>query len=752
VAYADFDSLTGLIRACLTSDGGPSPRSSADGTATTGYIDSTGTADATLAGTAPQINSPVGLEGPTAYHGAAVAETGESNGYNFGAVISGLTVWTFACTVRARALDAFRNLLSSQGGASEGSLYCNGGLLTYQEASTESTGTTLLVDTIYRVILTSDGTNYRVYIDGVLVYTSTMAVITAPTAAETGAYGGSGAPWAGDWWAIVFYNTAVSGADIATLDAALLEEAEGASTTNVTVAGDLAGLAASATAETIAAATGAGDLPGLSAAATISTSAGLTVDGALPGLSAVATATAVPSVSIAADLPGLASSATMVATASRNVGIAASLPGLSSAGLIVDLNDTFETGPKTLDGWVAYNAAAIPTVQEVDERYRALVSDNTADITLWLDNAAGRGDYLEIPRGTRLIFRNIGIGTPADSQATPPVVGDPYNFSGPQLNGDPWGSPASQSQHVVVGYRGNTTFGDGRTIEGKTTVAGSSSINSLASTLGDDALVGTRADILLDFKDDGTTEWSWQEPNLTGDASLDSFTVYAMPGPAQTFGPTAFVGIISYAFGTDGLPFVGTCDAVELSNPGIAVNASFAGLASTAAVQALAAATVAGQLAGLAGSASLELLAAVAADGRLPGLAGSGALEAVGAVAATADLPGLAASAGLDVEGQDVVVSGSLPGLAILASLDADVAVTVAGALPGLQSVATVGVEASVAVAGAFAGLASTARFGDPWAAGEGTLYLSLVPLDHPQVELTPAPLEHVIVLPIIPR
>jgi len=530
VAYADFNGITGLVRACLTSDGGPSPRASADGTACTGWPDSTGTSDATLAGTAPEINTnPTGgLQGPCALH---VAE----NGFGFAGVVNGLTNWTIATCLRADSLSSFRNIFSSQGGSGEGSLYANAGALTYEEGSTETLGFTLSTGTVYTIIFTADASNYRCYVDGTLVWTSTMTPADQPAALETAAYGGSGAVWSGDWWAIAIYATTVSGGDIATLHAALLEEANGAAAEQDI---DLTTIASGHTVHDLASVTSGSEQ---------------TIN--------------LTTIASGHTLPALAS---VAAQPEQDIDLAAIPSGhvvrdLASVTLVGALHDAFE-GSGTLDGYTTVNASDLPNVTEANGRYLAELADNTADVTTWFNSDAGRGDFKATEFPFEIIVRNIGIGvSAADTQGTPTLLGNPYNFCGMQVNAD-LGSPEQDYRHFVVGYRGATGFGGSeRTIEAKTNASGSSSVNDV----GTNAITGTRADFRIVGSAGKAITFQWQEPNQLGpggqpDPAQDSWSsAHAFPGSEPAWPDTVYVGLVTYAFGTDGVPFVGTADAIE---------------------------------------------------------------------------------------------------------------------------------------------------------------------------------------------
>ena len=62
---------------------------------------------------------------------------------------------------------------------------------------------------------------------------------------------------------------------------------------------------------------------------------------------------------------------------------------------------------------------------------------------------------------------------------------------------------------------------------------------------------------------------SYQDPNLTGDPANDAWTLYRgtgdFPGPDTPYGESVYIGLITYAQGSPSqIPFVGTCDSIEL--------------------------------------------------------------------------------------------------------------------------------------------------------------------------------------------
>ncbi|SMD32581.1 hypothetical protein SAMN04488029_0929 [Reichenbachiella faecimaris] len=219
------------------------------------------------------------------------------------------------------------------------------------------------------------------------------------------------------------------------------------------------------------------------------------------------------------------------------------------------LADSFE-GDGALIDYITNNESALPDVSRKDGRYHANLTTNLDNITLHYHEDQGRLDAKKLSFPFEFIARNIGIGTQEDSQTAPPSVNDPYNFCGVQVHVPDLAT--ASSSHVVVGHRGSTGF----TIEGKNTNNGSSNVNDIGANTVPDG----RADIRIVGNEDQTITVYWQVPNLT--SGSDDWTLYngtgELPGVAPTYDTEVYVGLITYAFEQTGVPFVGTCDAIEI--------------------------------------------------------------------------------------------------------------------------------------------------------------------------------------------
>ncbi|MEP1097449.1 MAG: hypothetical protein ABJG78_20190 [Cyclobacteriaceae bacterium] len=224
---------------------------------------------------------------------------------------------------------------------------------------------------------------------------------------------------------------------------------------------------------------------------------------------------------------------------------------------VTTLTDDF-AGTGALIDYVTNNESALPEVGRVDGRYHANLTSNANNVTLHFNADQGRLDAKLLSFPFEFIARNIGIGTQSDSQTAPTDANDPYNFAGVQVHVTDLASP--NSAHVVVGHRGPTGF----TIEGKNTVDGDSFVNDI----GEGTVPLARADIRIVGNEDQTITVYWQVPNLDFANGGDNWTLYNgtgdLPGTAPTFGESVYVGLITYAFELTGVPFVGTCDAIDI--------------------------------------------------------------------------------------------------------------------------------------------------------------------------------------------
>ena len=229
-----------------------------------------------------------------------------------------------------------------------------------------------------------------------------------------------------------------------------------------------------------------------------------------------------------------------------------------TANAIVAVADDF-AGNGALIGYTTNNPTALPDIARANGRYRANLIDNRSDVTLHFNNVQGRLDAKLVNFPFEYIARNIGIGTQADSQVPPASSGSPYIFAGIQVHVTDLDS--RNSSHIVVGHRGSTYL----TVEGKNTRNGISAV----SDTGINTAANGRADIRIIGNANNTLTVYWQTPNLTGDSVNDNWMLYRgsgnLPGTAPTYGDSVYIGLITYAQGSTGLPFVGTCDAIEFT-------------------------------------------------------------------------------------------------------------------------------------------------------------------------------------------
>lgn len=214
------------------------------------------------------------------------------------------------------------------------------------------------------------------------------------------------------------------------------------------------------------------------------------------------------------------------------------------------------------------NGDGLPDVMRVTKttgRYIAEIIDNSSNQTLHFNQDQGRLDATIVSFPFEFIARNIGIGVDIDNSQTPPEFNvNDFNFAGVQVHSLDLNS--RNSSHVVVGHRSPTPF----TIEGKNTVNGQSTVNDIGAnkvSLG-------RADLRIVGNSDRTLTIFWQPPNLNHLTQPDDWQLYgpswnlnpdgSLPGNNPSFGSQVYVGLITYAYFSSGVPFIGVCDSVQI--------------------------------------------------------------------------------------------------------------------------------------------------------------------------------------------
>ena len=236
-----------------------------------------------------------------------------------------------------------------------------------------------------------------------------------------------------------------------------------------------------------------------------------------------------------------------------------SAPAQENLGQVV-FDDTFKiNGP--LKGYTTNNPEVVK-VSAKDGRYFAPIYDNSNEKTLHFNQYQGRLDAQLISFPFTLIARNIGIGTLENSQEMPAIDGAPYIFAGVQVHTK--ALEERNSAHVVVGHRGQTY----NTVEGKHTVNG----KSWVTDVGVNKALHGRADLMIQGLPDKTLRVFWQPATTdSGPRTKDRWIAYAghgkLPGESPVFTEEVYVGLITYAFQDQGLPFVGTADQFQIFKP-----------------------------------------------------------------------------------------------------------------------------------------------------------------------------------------
>lgn len=221
------------------------------------------------------------------------------------------------------------------------------------------------------------------------------------------------------------------------------------------------------------------------------------------------------------------------------------------------------SGTGALTGYTVNNPSAVPSVTQINGRYRALIDNNDDNRTLHFNQDQGRLDARALDFPFEVIARNIGIGSVEDSQNPPSADSNPFLFAGLQIHVEALNE--RNSSHVVVGHRGSTHF----TIEGKNTVNGSSRVDDAGANI----VPAGRADLRIVGTSDRGLVVYWQRPNPDPTNRPDQWTMYRghgrLPGSTPSYGARVYVGLITYAYQLNGLPFVGTADSFESRAAGL---------------------------------------------------------------------------------------------------------------------------------------------------------------------------------------
>lgn len=217
--------------------------------------------------------------------------------------------------------------------------------------------------------------------------------------------------------------------------------------------------------------------------------------------------------------------------------------------------------PAPLTGFVTNNPGALPRVGSRCGRYVADLLDNAGNVTTHFNQMQGRLDAVAATFPFVATARAVGIAPIGDAEAVHDVDGEAYVFAGLQVHHADLED--RNSAHVVVGQRGATR----NTIEGKHTRDGVSEQDDV----GAQAVPQGRADLRIVGNADRTLTVYWQ-PHAPGQP--DAWIPYEAPGagrppgqlrgPSPDWGDTVYVGLITYAFGNQGVPFMGVADSLEV--------------------------------------------------------------------------------------------------------------------------------------------------------------------------------------------
>ena len=241
-------------------------------------------------------------------------------------------------------------------------------------------------------------------------------------------------------------------------------------------------------------------------------------------------------------------------TSSRSIQV--SVAPASSQAIIYDFScESTESLPA---GFIVNNADALPDVGMKCGRYNANLMNNSNNKTLHYNRDQGRFDGVLVDFPFKVIARNIGIAPINQPTLNHQHSSNAYIFSGLQVHHSNFS--VLNSAHLVAGQRGSKL----NTIEGKSTLSGV----SVVSDIGGNRLPNGRADLMIEGLANGQLLAYWQVANSTP-GSNDDWQLYngtgEFPGTIPNWdGNQVYVGLITYAQGSSGVPFMGVADSLEI--------------------------------------------------------------------------------------------------------------------------------------------------------------------------------------------
>lgn len=212
-----------------------------------------------------------------------------------------------------------------------------------------------------------------------------------------------------------------------------------------------------------------------------------------------------------------------------------------------------------LQGFTTNNPEALPNVGTRCGKYVAELTDNADNKTLHYHNDQGRFDGVLVNFPFTAIARNVGTAPMGDADGKHNIDGSSYHFAGLQIHHSDLNN--RNSVHLVAGQRGYTQD----TIEGKMTRNGVSNQNDIDANRLDKG----RADLMITGDSQGNITAYWQLPNLSGNSDNDNWNLYRstgiLPGELpQWDGQSVYVGLITYAYYSSAVPFMGVADSLEI--------------------------------------------------------------------------------------------------------------------------------------------------------------------------------------------
>jgi hypothetical protein len=251
---------------------------------------------------------------------------------------------------------------------------------------------------------------------------------------------------------------------------------------------------------------------------------------------------------------------------SGSITITGNAPSITTSGFV---NDNFDGTGALGSQWSVYNGSVIDGgVSRVSNYLEGTVSDNTSERTRWFNSDQGRFDYqtVSVPGAgfDEYVLAGVGLGAVGDRLGNLTSTGNPFNFGGLMVHNAVMSN--IDYMFAVAGHRGTVHA----TVETKSTISGTSDVTDEgANEFGSGV---THCDLAVEIYSTGVALFKMREIGGTWRYTNGGTGLVPSAYNLGSVGTNVNIGIIGYASGTTGVPFVFTADSMTLTDNNVSVS------------------------------------------------------------------------------------------------------------------------------------------------------------------------------------